>query len=129
MEGNMERMKELYVILEDRPGALGELCEVLAKNKINIETIAVFGDSAKLLAKNIQKTKKVLEKNNYTVEIRDVIRVDLENKPGELAYITSRIGHVGINIDYLYSTTEPGAKTIPVILDVSDIDTAMSLLK
>lgn len=125
----MEKIKELYVILEDRAKALGELCKVLSEHKINIETIGVFGDSAKLLVQNIERTKKLLEKKNYTVEIRDVLRIEMENKPGELAYLTSRLGHVGINIDYLYSSIKPGDKTATVILDADDIDTAMSLFK
>lgn len=125
----MQVIKELYVILENKPGALGEFSEVLAKNKINVETIGVFGDSAKLIVQNPDEVKKVLEKNNYTVETRDVLRAELKNKPGELAYITSRIGHVGINIDYLYTSIHPSAKTATVILDVSDIKTALSLFK
>ena len=125
----MERIQELYVILEDKANALGELCELLAKNKINIETIGVFGDSAKLLVQNIEKTKKVLEKHNYTVEIRDVIRIELENKPGELSYLTSRLGHVGINIDYLFSSFKKGEATASVILDVSDINMAIKLFQ
>jgi len=125
----MEKVQELYVILEDRPGALGELSELLGKNKINIETIAVFGDSAKLLVKNINKTKKMLEKNGYTVELRDVLRVEIDNKPGELAYLTQRIGHIGINIDLLFVSIKPGDKTVSVVLDVSDPDMAMTLFK
>ena len=125
----MERIQELYVILDDKPGALGELCEVLAKNKINIDTIGVFGDSAKLLVQHIEKTRKLLEKNNYTAEIRDVIRVELENKPGELAYIVSRISHVGINVDYLFASMKPGEKLTTVILDVSNVDMALKLFE
>ena len=125
----MERIQELYVILDDKPGALGELCELLAKYEINIETIGVFGDSAKLLVQDIEKIKKLLEKNNYTIEIRDVLRVVLENKPGELAYITSRISHIGINIDYLFTSIKPGEKYCTVILDVSDVDMALKLFK
>lgn len=125
----MEKIKELYVILENRANALGELLDILSKNKINIETIGVFGDSAKLLVNNVEKTKRLLEKNNYVVEIRDVLRAELQNKPGELAYLTSRLGHVGINIDYLYSAIRHGDKTAIVILDVDDIETALSLFR
>ena len=125
----MDRIQELYVILDDKPGALGEMCEVLANDKINIETIGVFGDSAKLLVKDLKQAKKLLEDNNYTVEIRDVLRVVLQNKPGELGYIVSRIGHLGINIDYLYSSIKPGETRSTVILDVSDVDMALKLFE
>jgi len=125
----MERIQELYVILEDRPGAIGELCSLIERNKINIDTIGVFVDSAKLIVQNPVKTKKILEKNGYTIELRDVIRVEIENKPGELAYITNRIGHLGINIDYLFSSFKPGQAKATVIIDVTDIETVLSLLK
>ena len=125
----MEVIKELYVVLEDRPGALGEFSDVLAQNNINVETIGVFGDSAKLIVRDYQRAQKILEEYNYTVDIRDVIRAELENKPGELAYLTKRIGHVGINIDYLFSSFNPDSRKVTVILDVSDIDTTLSLFR
>lgn len=125
----MEKIKELFVVLEDRPKALGEMLSILAKEKIKIETMAVFVDSAKLIVKNIVKAQKILKQYNYATEIRDVIRTKVENKTKELAYITERIGHVGINISYVYGTTNPGEKHITLIMDVSDVDTALSLFK
>lgn len=125
----MEKIKELYVILVDEPNALGQLCEFIAKMNINIETIAVFGDSAKLIVKDTEKTKNLLEKHGYTTEIREVLRVVLDNKPGELAYVTTRIGHVGINIKYMYSEINARNKKVAVILDVDDVDTTLSLFK
>jgi len=125
----MEKIQELYVILENKANALGDLCGLLVKHKINIETIGVFGDSAKLLVKEIEKTKKILENNNYTVELRNVLRVEMENKPGELAYITSRLGHVGINIDHLYSSLCADEKKATVLLDVSDVEMALKLFQ
>ena len=125
----MEKIQELFVVLDNKPGALGELCELLAKHNVNIETIGVFVDSAKLLVRNIDKTKKILETNNYTVEIRDVLRFEIPNKPGELAYITTRISHVGLNIDHLYASAKPGDKTVTLIIDVDDVETAMTLFR
>lgn len=125
----MEKIQELYVVLENRPGALADLCELLAKSKVNIETIGVFVDSAKLIITETELTKKILEKNNYSVEIRDVLRFQIENKPGELAYITSRISHVGLNIDHLFASSKPGDETVTIIIDVDDIETAMTLFR
>ena len=125
----MEKIKELFVVIEDRPKALGEMLNVLAKENIMIEKMAAFVDSAKLIVKNIEKAQKILKKHNYDTEVRDVIRIKIENKPKELAYITERIGHVGINISYIYGMINPGEKYITLIMDVSDVDTALSLFK
>jgi hypothetical protein len=125
----MEKIKELFVILENRPKALGEMLNILAKENIKIDTMAVFVDSAKLIVKNIEKTQKILKANNYATEIRDVIRTKVENKTKELAYIIERIGHVGINITYAYVAAKPGETDMTLIMDVSDVDTALSLFK
>lgn len=125
----MEKIKELFVILEDRPKALGELLSILAEEKIVIENMAAFVDSAKLIVKNIEKAQKVLKKHNYAAEVRDVIRTKIENKTKEMAYIADRIGHVGINISYIYGAANPGEKDITLIMDVSDVETTLSLFK
>lgn len=125
----MEKIKELFVVLEDRPKALGEMLSVLAKEDIKIETLAAFVDSAKLIVKNPEKALQVLRQHNYVTEIRDVIQTKVENKTKELAYITERIGHVGINISYIYGMTCAGGKQFSMVMDVSDVDTALSLFK
>ena len=123
----MEKVKELFVILEDRPKALGELLKVLSKNNIKIDCIGVFVDSAKLLVNDAEKTKKILQDNNYAVEIREVIKARIENTPKELAYITERIGQLGINISHAYGTTDKKNNMMTLILDVADVETSLSL--
>jgi hypothetical protein len=58
-----------------------------------------------------------------------VIRVDLENRPGALAEVTTKLGNKGINIEYCYGTLSKKAGSASVILDVSDIDRALEILK
>ncbi len=124
----MERITEIFVVLENRPSTLGELCSHLAENEINIEAIGVFQDTAKLYVKNVSKAMKVLNKLNYTTELRDVLKVDLENRPGALAEVTTKLGNRGINIDYVYGTLSRKGNAISVILDVSDIEKAAAVL-
>ena len=125
----MEKVKELFIILEDKPNALGALLGILSKNKIRVESVAVFVDSAKLLVDNVEKTQKLLHEKDYAVEIREVLKAKIENSTRELAYITERIGHVGINISHAYGTSNPKDDKITFVLDVSDVDTALSLFK
>ena len=125
----MERITEIFVVLENRPSTLGELCSHLAENKINIDAIGVFQDTAKLYVKNANKAMKILAKLNYVTELRDVLKVNLENRPGALAEVASKMGNKGINIEYCYGTLSKKGNVASVILDVSDVDKAMKLFK
>jgi hypothetical protein len=100
----MERITEIFVILENKPSTLGDLCGYLAENEINIESIGVFHDTAKIYVKTLNKAVKLLEKLNYTIELREVLLVDVENRPGALAELTGKLGDEGINIE---SSTSP----------------------
>lgn len=125
----MERITEIFVVLENRPSTLGELCSHLAEHKINIEAIGVFQDTAKLYVKNINKAMKLLDKLEYTTEMRDVLKVNLENRPGALADVVAKLGNKGVNIEYCYGTLSKKGDVTSVIIDVSDIDKAIKILK
>lgn len=127
--GKMERISEIFVILENRPSTLGELCSHMAENGLNIEAIGVFQDTAKLFVKNVSKAVKILQKLNYVTEIREVLKVELENMPGTLAEVATLLGNKGINIEYCYGTLSTKGKNAAVILDVSDINKAVRILK
>jgi len=92
---DFERITEIFVILENKPSVLGEMLTQLAENEINVESIGVFQDTAKIYVKNLSKAVKILNKLNYTTELRDVLLVHLENKPGALAEVATKIGDEG----------------------------------
>lgn len=125
----MERITEIFIVLENRPSTLGELCSHLAEHKINIEAIGVFQDTAKLYVKNISKAMKLLDKLEYTTEMRDVLKVNLENRPGALAEVVAKLGNKGVNIEYCYGTLSKKGDVTSIIIDVSDIDKAIKILK
>ena len=125
----MEKITEIFVVLENKPSTLGDLCSHLAENGINIEAIGVFQDTAKLLVKNFNKAMKILSKLDYTVELREVLLVQLENRPGALSEMASTLGNKGVNIEYCYGTLSKRKNFKAVIIDVSDIDRAMKILK
>ncbi|MDP2916288.1 MAG: ACT domain-containing protein [Candidatus Aminicenantes bacterium] len=127
----MERITEIFVLLDNKPSTLGNLCTYLAEEEINIESIGVFHDTAKIFVKNLNKAVKALSKREEysNHELRDVLLVDLENKPGALAELTSKLGDEGINIEYCYGTLSRKGDKVSVVLDVSNIDRAEQLLK
>jgi hypothetical protein len=52
----------------------------------------------------INKAIDLLSRNDYIFDIMPVVALELENKPGELARISSRFGEHGININYVYGS-------------------------
>ncbi|MGH2569017.1 MAG: hypothetical protein ACRDGA_11820 [Bacteroidota bacterium] len=125
----MEKIKELFVVVDNRPGALGELLGHLSRERINIEAIGLFQDVAKISVSDFERAKKLLTQQNYQVETRNVLRIDLDNKPGSFALVASRLGNAGLNIDYCYCTVVKGQKSAAVIVDVEDLDRATALLQ
>ncbi len=124
----IERITEIYVIMENKPSQLGDLCAFLAENEVNIDAIGVFHDTAKLCVQNLNKAVKLLGKLNYTTELRDVLKIDLENRPGALAEMATKLGDEGINIEYCYGTLARKGNAISVIMDVSNIERACQVL-
>lgn len=69
----------------------------------------------------------LLSQHNYTFDIMPVIAVQLENRPGELARLSSRFGEEGVNINYVYgSVAGPDAKCLFVFCP-EDIDLASKI--
>lgn len=124
-----ERITEIFVLLENKPSVLGELLSQLAENEINVEAIGVFQDSAKIYTKNLSKAIKVLNKLNYTTDMRDVLLIHLDNRPGALGEVATRIGDEGINIEYCYGTLSQAGDKVAVVMDVSNIDRAIKVLE
>ncbi len=124
----MERITEIFVVLENKPSTLGDMCSHLAENGINIDAIGVFQDTAKLLVNNVKKAIKILSKLDYTTELREVLLIQLENRPGALSEMATKLGNKGVNIEYCYGTLSKKKNSTAVIIDVSDIEKALKIL-
>jgi hypothetical protein len=125
----MERVSEVFVVLEDQPGSIGGLCRVLKKKGINILAIGVFYDAARLHVDDTAKAVEVLQENDFQTEKRDVLRVTMPNKPGMLLQLTEKLGKAGINIKYLYSTLSQEQASGTVILEVDKMQLAVDIFR
>ena len=73
------------------------------------------------------KAIDLLSKHEYIFDMMPVIALELDNKPGELANITTRFGEEGININYVYgSVSSPDEKCLFVFCP-EDIDLAAKI--
>lgn len=125
----MEKIKELYVVIENRPKATGEMLRIIKKKNISIFGVGIFQDTARLYVSDSKQAYQVLHENNYVVEEREVLRVLLPNHPGALMELTTKLGNAGININYLYGALEPKQPGGTIILEVDNPALALDIFK
>jgi hypothetical protein len=125
----MKKIKELFVVLENRPNAAGNLFRLLKKKDLSVYGVGIFQDTARLYISDSQKALEVLLENNYVVEERDVIQIILPNRQGALMELTMKTGNAGINIEYLYGALEPKQKKGVIVLGVDNINLALEIFR
>jgi hypothetical protein len=105
----MNGMKDLEIILENKPGMLALLGETLGQNKISLEGGGVFdhGESsiAHFLVKEADSAKELLAQAGIKVaKINDVIIQKLrQDVPGQLGMFCRRLAEANVNILTQYS--------------------------
>ncbi len=116
-------LKDLKVRLENRPGTLADLGEALGKDEVNIEGLCgpCEGEGiAHILVDDASSARKACENVGIEViEERDVLVLDVDDKPGEIGVICRRLGDAGVNIDFFYAATNTR-----VVLGVDDLEKA-----
>jgi hypothetical protein len=127
LERFMRKITEIFVVLENRPGSMGEMCRVLKKKRVAIYAIGVFADTARLYVSKPEAATEALVANGFEVETRDVLRVDLPNRIGAMMELTTKLGNAGINIEYFYGTIDEKQRKGVVILEVDKPDLAVDI--
>lgn len=125
----MEKILELFVVLENKPGAAGEMFRILKKHNITVYATAMFIDFARVHVNDAQKALELLQQHGYQVELRQALRVILPNKRGNLMELAQKIGNAGVNIDYLYCALQETQKRGTVILEVDQPDLVIKLFQ
>ena len=127
------KVKQLSVFLENKAGRLREVTEVLSKHEINIRSLYVAETSqfgiVRLIVEQTDKARDLLKMHDFTVEITDVIAVEVNDKPGNLSNVLNVLSSNGINLEYLYAFVERRQNKAVVIVKIEDIDRAEDVLK
>ncbi|HSK11133.1 MAG TPA: ACT domain-containing protein [Vicinamibacterales bacterium] len=118
---------ELTLRLQNSPGMLARVCQVIANERINIVAINLASPLVvRVVVDNPTHAAGVLREHHYHVEERDVIYTETSNDPGALLRITRLIADAGVNVEYLYATAIEGQSMASVVVGVPDAERASS---
>lgn len=131
----MKTVKEIVVKLENRPGTLSEVSELLGGNGINILALTVRTEGnlglMSFVASDPIRAQNILRSARYEITTRDIIAAETPHHPGGLNAILKPLKLAGVNVEYLYScigASGCGDRTI-LLLGVSDVPKAYESLK
>jgi len=123
---------QLAVFLDNRPGALARICQALAREGINILALSISDtvDHAvvRMVVSDSKKASKILDGLHVTVQERDVVFMEVPNKPGLLAQIAQKLAAAGINIEYAYCTASASQEFGNLVLRTNNIEETINAL-
>jgi len=125
-------VKELIVHTQNQVGLLGEVAQLLADRGINILAVHVVASAEfaeiHLLTSAQLYARDALEAAELPVEEREVVAVELPNRPGFLRKIAEALARQGVDIHYLYATAAEDTARSLVILSCSNNGKAVLML-
>ncbi len=115
---------EIQVQMQHRPGAVAEVLELLAREKINVLAFCGYGHPGKdgevgeahvyLVVDNAARAKTVLKKAKYPYKLNPVVTVTTGSGRGAAAKIARAIADAGVNLEYAYASTSGSGKSTAV---------------
>jgi hypothetical protein len=117
---------DLVIDIENTPGALAEVAAAISDAGVNIAAATCVGpaDRAELhiLVPHAEAARHALAISHVAVtREREVVVVDVEDRPGVLADLTRKIARAGVNLDLVYVATRNR-----VVFGAADLDALRS---
>lgn len=125
-------VKQLSVFLQNKSGKIAAITDALAKADIDIRALSIADTTdfgiLRMLVSDIDGATQVLADQNCIVSVNEVVVVAVPDAPGGLAKMLSLMAHNGIDIEYMYSLIDRGAKDAYMVFRVSDEEKLLALL-
>jgi hypothetical protein len=101
---------DLEIAIENTPGALAEVAAAISDAGVNISAVTCVGPGRQaelhILVPHAEAARHVLAISHVAVtREREVVVVDVEDRPGELADLTRGIARAGVDLDLVYIAT------------------------
>ncbi len=125
-------VKQLSVFVENKPGGLAPVVEVLGKNNIDISALSLADTLEygvlRLIVNDPDRAASILREIGVVVKITDVLAVAMDDTPGGLSRILEIFVGNNINVDYMYAFVGSVTNKALMVVKVSDAELASQAL-
>lgn len=128
-----KRCRQFSVFLENRVGALAEICKLVSDRSINLLAICAIDTVEeavlRIVAEDEGGTLDTLRRSGFRVVETEVFLVELDNVPGATGKMATQLATGGINIDYIYASAHPEGHKAYLVLRTHQMAEAERVLK
>jgi hypothetical protein len=101
---------DLVIDVDNAPGAIAQVAAAISDAGVNIAAATCVGSGERaelhILVKHAEAARHSLAISQLAVtREREVVVVDVEDRPGVLADLTRQIARAGVNLDLVYVAT------------------------
>ena len=125
------KITQLSLFVENRPGALNDVCRTLKEHNINISTLSLADTQSfgilRLLVKEHERAKTVLEQCGFVVKTTEVLAIPVANCPGGLAQLLDTLKDC--QVEYMYAFASEVHNNAVMVFRFADPDKALEALK
>ncbi len=126
-------VKQISIFLENKPGKMCEMTEVLAERGINMRGISLaetegFG-IVRIIVDDVYEATTVLKDSNYINKLTSVVVAEIPDIPGGLSMILKVFSDEKINLEYMYAlSAENSGNKAYMVFRVNDHKAAQAAL-
>lgn len=128
----MNKVEQISIFLENKPGGLEFVTRVLKDAGINIRALSLADTSdfgvLRLIVNDVEKAKRILKENGFTVGRTSVVAVLVPDRPGGLHGILESLSKEKINVEYMYAFVERSGEHAIIIFRFDATDRAIDSL-
>ena len=126
------------ITIQDASAYVQNLFEARGKSLKRLASSASYSsmrrDSAefaltRLIVDQPEKAVELLRENDFLLDSKEVVTIDITNKPGEFTKITKKLGEEQININYVYGSVSDADGKCLFVFCPEDVKTAADLFE
>lgn len=127
----MKQLNQLSLFVENRPGALSEVCKTLKDAGVNIYAMSVADTSEfgilRLLLDDIVKGNAALQNAGFVTRETQVLAISVPDCAGGLAGVFEVTDKLGLSVEYMYAITYGRKDKAVIIFRFDDQDAGEKL--
>ncbi|HZJ77826.1 MAG TPA: ACT domain-containing protein [Clostridia bacterium] len=126
-------IKQISIFVENKPGRLAEITQILAQNEIDIRALSIADTTdygiLRLIVSKPDEAVAAIKKEGLAVSANEVLAIGIPDVPGGFANAINILADGGIGVEYAYAFITPSVGNAFVIIRVEDNEKAAKTLE